>query len=230
MQKTKIEWTDYVWNPIKGFCPNDCWYCYAKRIYQRFRWDPKIRYELDDLRIIHDLKGKEYSKIFVCSTFELFHPITNTLLFPLTEGSDMTYRDMIFSIIKDNPQHTFQILTKFPQNIDREMPDNVWLGTTVTNQIDLSRITHIELIKAKKRFVSFEPLLGYINWEGFRLEFSSLDWIIVGQLTGHGKKYNPQKYWINQIKFYAGYYGIPLFMKNNLKEIWGEPLIQEFPG
>lgn len=138
-------------------------------------------------------------------------------------------RDVIFSRIKANPQHTFQILTKFPQNIDRPMPDNVWLGTTITKQEELSRMTHMELIEAKKRFVSFEPLFGFLNWEGFRLEFSSLDWMIVGQLTGHGKKYEPKKYWINQIKFYAGYYGIPLFMKNNLKEIWGEPLIQEFP-
>ena len=229
MQKTNIEWTDYVFNPIKGLCPVDCKlpdgksYCYARKIYKRFT--PQWRgwsgsgepFVLADEFVQLD-KLKKPSKIFVCSTFELFHP------------SVKKHIHWVFNAIEKNPQHTFQILTKFPRNIDRPMPDNVWLGTTVTNQGELYRITQMEKIKAKRRFVSFEPLLDFINWDGFRLEFSPLDWMIVGQLTGHGKKHEPKKYWINQIKFYAGYYGIPLFMKNNLKEIWGEPLIQEFPN
>ncbi len=37
MNKTKIEWTDYTWNPVVG-CKNGCWYCYAKRMNDRFGW------------------------------------------------------------------------------------------------------------------------------------------------------------------------------------------------
>ena len=209
-----IGWTDKTVNPIKGMCKGGCWYCWTKPLYKRKFLQPELSLNLD----VFFKLPKSPKKIFLCSTHDLFG-----------DWIPSWWRTAIFERIEANPQHTFQILTKFPQNIDRPMPDNVWLGTTVTNQAELSRITHIELIEAKRRFVSFEPLLGYINWEGFRLEFSSLDWIIVGQLTGHGKKYEPKKYWINQIKFYARYYGIPLFMKNNLKEIFGEPLIQEFP-
>lgn len=35
MNKTKIEWCDSTWNPVTG-CLNDCEYCYAKKIANRF--------------------------------------------------------------------------------------------------------------------------------------------------------------------------------------------------
>lgn len=231
MQRTKIEWTDYVWNPIKGLCPVGCWYCYARRMYKRFKWNPRVRYELDDLKILNDLKGKEGSKIFVCSTFELFHPITNTLLFPLTEGSDMTYRDMVFSIIKDHPQHTFQILTKLPQNIDREMPNNVWLGVSIEKGNDneaWKRIYYLKEIGSKTKFVSIEPMLGMLNTP-IILNMVDFDWFIFGRLTGYGNKYNPDKRWIEPAVNYFKGYKKPIFLKDNLTEIWGESLIQEFP-
>ncbi len=236
MHKTKIEWTDYTWNPIKGICPVGCWYCYARKMYKRFGWNPEVRLDGElfgscqdafapNIKIYEMLdRIKPGSKIFICSTCELFHPKIHK-----------EWRDAIFQAIKENPQYTFQILTKFPQNIDRPMPDNVWLGVTVTKEDELDRLMYLSSVqaknrnKAKIRFVSFEPLLEHIQWGGYRVEFSSLDWIIVGQLTGHGKLYEPFPFWISQIKIYAGHYGIPLFMKNNLKKIWGDPLIQEFP-
>jgi len=30
-QKSKIEWTDYTWNPITG-CLKNCDYCYARKM------------------------------------------------------------------------------------------------------------------------------------------------------------------------------------------------------
>lgn len=35
MNKTKIEWCDYTWNPVTG-CLHECEYCYARRIARRF--------------------------------------------------------------------------------------------------------------------------------------------------------------------------------------------------
>lgn len=35
MEKTKIEWCDSTWNPVTG-CRNDCVYCYARRMANRF--------------------------------------------------------------------------------------------------------------------------------------------------------------------------------------------------
>lgn len=36
MNKTKIEWADYTWNPVTG-CLHNCTYCYARRIANRFK-------------------------------------------------------------------------------------------------------------------------------------------------------------------------------------------------
>jgi len=38
MNKSKIEWCDYTWNPITG-CLHGCEYCYARRIANRFKGD-----------------------------------------------------------------------------------------------------------------------------------------------------------------------------------------------
>lgn len=35
MNKTKIEWADYTWNPVTG-CLHGCQYCYARKIAERF--------------------------------------------------------------------------------------------------------------------------------------------------------------------------------------------------
>lgn len=213
MQKTKIEWTDYTWNPIKGICPVGCWYCYARRLYERFKMNPEVRIE----DIYEQFWPQKPSKIFVCSTFELFHPSIPKI-----------FRDVIFSRIENQSQHIFQILTKFPQNIDRPMPDNVWLGVSITGNRDIHRVKKLLMKQAKVRFVSIEPFLKpiYVLSSDF---LRKMDWIILGRLTGHGKKYDPFRAWIEGFEAFANAMNIPLFMKDNLKEIWGEPLIQEMP-
>jgi len=72
LQRTKIEWTDFVWNPVKGICPVGCFYCYARKMYKRFGWDETIRLDSDEL--VRPMVLSKPSKIFVCSTFEIFSP------------------------------------------------------------------------------------------------------------------------------------------------------------
>jgi len=72
MNKTKIEWTNYSWSPVVG-CKHGCWYCYAKRMNDRFKWikkwnEPKFYPE----RLNEPYKLKKFSKIFVCSMAGLF--------------------------------------------------------------------------------------------------------------------------------------------------------------
>ncbi len=53
MQKSKIEWlqnsidgsSGYSANPIKGICQQGCDYCYAIKMYKRFKWSPEVRYD-----------------------------------------------------------------------------------------------------------------------------------------------------------------------------------------
>lgn len=229
MQKTKIEWTDYTWNPIKGICPTGCWYCYARRMYQRFGWDSEVKLDEELFGSCQDAfapninvyekfeRIKSGSKIFICSMFELFHPQV-----------PREWRDAIFQAIKEHPQHIFQILTKFPQNIDRPIPDNVWLGVSITQNRDIHRVKKLLRKQAKVKFVSIEPFLKpiYILSSEF---LRKMDWIILGKLTGYGKKYAPLRTWIEGFEAFAKAMDIPLFMKDNLKGIWEEPLIQEMP-
>lgn len=234
MNRTRIEWVKnpdgtqgYSWNPIRGLCPVDCKlpdgrsYCYARKIYKRFTPQWRGWSGTDEPFILADEfvqldKLKKPTKIFVCSTYELFH------------SPDKFARDEIFKVIEKCSHHTFQILTKFPQNIDRPMPDNVWLGVTVTNDKDWWRAKKLQekSIKAKIKFLSLEPL-----FERVRLRVvTHIDWIIIGKLTGYGNKHNPPKDWLVQYVGSCFFWNMPLFMKNNLKEIWKpDDLIQEFP-
>jgi len=181
-------------------------------MYKRFKWDERVSitgfYPADKMQKIKP------SKIFICSTFELFHPEVSK-----------NWRDLIFNVIKKYPHHTFQILTKLPQNIDREMPENVWLGISVTNRPDvLIRAEDFGSAKARIKFVSVEPFL-----ESLGILPYPIDWCIIGRLTGHGKKHNPTRKAIKRIVETCQHDNIPVFLKDNLREIWGEPLIQEFP-
>jgi len=76
--------------------------------------------------------------------------------------------------------------------------------------------------------VSIEPLLAAGFDPGPNGLWRNLDWIIVGRLSGHGKRFDPTKSSLERVRDLAAYWNIPLFMKNNLSEIWGKSLIQEF--
>jgi len=223
MNKTKIEWTDMTWNPIKGLCPMGCWYCYARRFYKRFKWNPEIR--LDEKELLKPLNLKKPKKIFVCSTIELFHP-----------EIPRHFRNKIFDVMAVANWHTYQILTKLPAFVDREMLANVWLGTSATSFIgqEFEKIQSLLKCKAKIRFVSLEPYLKpyYIKRE--RLSqfdewwLKDIDWLIIGGITGV-KGPRPTRDDICDLIELAKNYCVPVFIKDNLADIWGEPLIQEFP-
>ena len=217
-----ISWTDYTWNPIKGLCPVGCWYCYARAMYKRFKLDEDLRLHLVERLAPRFIKKP--AKIFVCSTIEIFHPRISA-----------KWRDMIFSIINQCPQHTFQILTKMPENIDRHMPDNVWLGVSAGDDLKKSaeRMRNFSKYIMQNEgfyFLSLEPLIyGDISYCSFENVFPLFGWIIVGRLTGHGKRYDPPRKYIEGIVDNCQELQIPIFLKNNLKEIWGEKLIQKWP-
>jgi len=235
MNKSKIEWCNFSWNPVKGLCPEDCKtpdgksYCYARAMYRRFGWDEKISYDYAPLEAYGKIKSG--SRVFVCSTFELFN-----------ERVDH-FRPSIFSTIESRPDLTFIILTKRPERIDRPMPDNVWLGVSCDGsdwERDDARIEALEqMTTAKVKFISYEPLLGspryWGHWTDDRI--GGVQWIIAGKLTGRRpkdigcfKSYNDMvRGHIETLIVLARRDKIPLFLKDNLKDIWGGPLIQEYP-
>jgi len=156
-------------------------------------------------RLDEPYKLKKPSKIFVCSVADLF--ATWTLPY---------WRDMVLEVIENCPiQHIFQLLTKNPERIptDYKFPNNVWVGTTVTNENrDWRNIEMIKAVNAKVKFVSFEPLLGRIPHDS---GLKGIDWVIIGKLTGSRRvKLDPE--WVSEILAETKHYGIPVFMKDNL--------------
>ena len=211
-----ISWTDYTWNPVRGLCPVGCKYCYARAMYKRFKLDPEIRPASGNFEHLRKFKKLEAgTKIFVCSTIEIFHPEIKPM-----------WRSLIFKIIRESPHLIFQILTKMPENIDRPMPDNVWLGVSVTGEdelIDMWTLDALREAKAKVKFVSYEPMLDWLDTDIF------FDWLIIGKLTGFGAKHKPRRHWIDELITKARMKNTAIFLKNNLREIMGGKLIQEFP-
>jgi protein gp37 len=221
MNKTKIEWTDYSWNPITG-CKHGCWYCYARRLCLRFKkifpngFEPTFYPE----RLKEPWDLKKPSKIFVCSISDLF-----------ASWTPCEWRDQVMVSIYQCPvKHTFQLLTKNPERIPWHHAwyhqHNVWIGTTVTNTDGDWR--NIEEIKKEKvsgvRFVSFEPILGELPANAC---LEGIDWVIIGKLTGSQKiKLDP--WWVASVYNEARRHDIPVFMKNNLKPTF-EAKYQEFP-
>jgi protein gp37 len=212
MTKTKIEWADYTWNPIKGYCSIGCEYCYARRMYDRFKWDKALRFDEQELDRLDSIKKP--SRIFVGSTIEMYY--------------DHIPKDWVYKIIERSwifPEHTFITLTKAPWNLRAYIfPSWWWVGVTMdsnttTRDIQLRELKNIH----GKKFISFEPLLS----DMFSITFDWADWVIIGGLTGKNKFY-PPKEWIIDIENKADNFKIPIFEKNNLKKEWIKKPRREF--
>jgi protein gp37 len=212
MNKTKIDWADYTWNPVVG-CKHGCSYCYAKRLNDRFNYIPDwTKPTFYPERLGEPYKIKKPSKIFVGSMCDLF-------------GSWIkdSWIEKILEVVEENPRHQFMFLTKNSYGYDEfsrnhcyyyYFPKNAWLGVTVTGlekdaqeKIDELRVLPYGGYKTYT-FVSFEPLLSDVS----QLDISGIDLIIVGAMTGVGA-IKPKKEWIKGIKHKN------IFYKSNIKEI-----------
>lgn len=193
MSKSKIEWTDAVWNPTTG-CSKvsaGCANCYAEREWHRLAGNPKTTYygrKFNEVachpeRLDQPLQWKRPRKIFVNSMSDLFH-----------EDVPDGFIDKVFAVMSDAAQHTFMILTKRPDRMMKYLsPDNprytakeiyyltkkvagkfdcdlhwplpnVWLGVSVENQAAADeRIPLLLQTRARMRFISVEPLLGPVD-------------------------------------------------------------------
>jgi len=226
--KSSIGWCSMTLNPIKGLCPMGCRlpdgriYCYysgelgfAQRFFKR---DPELRL---DLSVFSSLP-KTPKRIFLCSTNDYWG-----------DWIPDEWREAIRKKTEQYPQHTFQLLTKQPQNLSKysPYPDNWWVGVTITNnyQVGLANLFFDRhKVKAKIRFISFEPLLEEIK-NLWGIDERDIQWVIIGRLTGFGHRYDPEVEWIENIVKVCKKSGIPVYLKENLKQIWKGKLIQEIP-
>lgn len=194
-----------------------CDRCYAETMSKRFAgkkgWGPKddpFRVTMHPERVEKPGFPRKPSRIFVCSMGDLFHQRVSDI-----------FRRMVFEVMRQHPEHTFQILTKRPSVMRSMLTDykgikcpNAWLGVTAENQEQADKRIPILLdTPAALRFVSCEPLLGPIN---LRPYLSQLDWVIVGGETGPGARFM-NGHWVDSLGKQCGYgANVPMFLKQ-----WG---------
>jgi len=223
MNKTKIEWCDYTWNPVRG-CLHDCPYCYGKRVDGRFG-DGSFAPTFHPERLQQPLRAKKTSRIFVGSMADLFGEWdwktgNNTLPRHSVVGE-------ILDIVDQCPQHTFIFLTKNPRGMQGfDFPANCWCGTSVENQEKAdARIPELLRVKCKTKFISLEPILGAVDFD-FVAGPGDPDWLIIGAQTGPGAV-KPNADWIDNAISQCMEANVPVFVKDNV----GYPeQIQMFPG
>ncbi len=234
MGKTKIEWTDFSWNPVTG-CDNQLpcrKNCYARRMAKRLAGrygypeapnEFKPTFHADKLD--EPKKIKKPSRIFVCSMGDMF-----------CDGVSKEWRSAVTDKIRVCPQHTFIILTKKPYNAvihqqaihGRLYPENLIIGTSASTQEELNlRIRSLVQISATRRIISLEPLLEgisiiealdvlvKINGEYEVPAVNAASWlhgVIVGGETGTGARpMHPD--WVRKIRDDCKELGIKFFFK-----------------
>lgn len=232
MNRTKIDWCDYTWNPAVGCWgpggtredPRWCPYCYAKRIAERFKGGSAYPLGFEPTchlskRINEPVMLKKPSWIFVGSMTDMLGPWSWRVPWNGAEMPGYRILQAVIDVVKKCPQHTFVFLTKHPERVGLvRWPSNAIVGTTVTSAADAERIrelvkgSHFSTATPKARcMVSFEPLMGDIGGA----ELSGIDWVIIGAQTGPGAK-PPKPEWVQAIIDQAREARIPVFLKDNL--------------
>lgn len=215
MATTKIEWTESTWNPITG-CTKlsaGCKFCYAEVMARRLKAMGQPKYKNGFKLTLHPetlnepYAWKKPKMIFVNSMSDLFHV-----------DVPIDYIQKIFKVIKENPQHTFQVLTKRADILryyDSEgwldWPHNLWMGVTVEDSTVTSRIDNLRKTKARVKFLSCEPLLSSLP----EMNLEGIDWVIVGGESGRTPR-PIQEEWVIDIKEQCAKAGAAFYFKQ-----WG---------
>lgn len=184
--------------PEYGFYPN------FDPFYPRF-WPDKI-----SALVQGNTSRRKERGVFVCDMSDLFGI-----------GVPENWTARIIDAIKGCWRDRFYLLTKQPQNLVKfsPFPDNCWVGVTATTDDMLSSaILYLHNIKAKIKYISFEPLLEQMKDLSFTLKYSHIaDWLIIGAQTKPAKK--PELQWVKDIIEAADTAGIPVFLKDNIYKL-----------
>lgn len=213
MAQSSIEWTELTWNPTTGCdkVSQGCKYCYAEVMTKRLKamgiekYTNGFEVTLHPETLSTPYKWKKPKIVFVNSMSDLFHPKV-----PLEYIKD------VFRVMKDNPQHIFQVLTKranrlLELNQELKWTKNIWMGVSVEDEKVLDRVDFLRKTNAEIKFLSCEPLIAPLP----NLNLNGIDWVIVGGESG--RKPRPiEKEWVEEIQQNCKINNVPFFFKQ-----WG---------
>lgn len=260
MNKSRIEYVDHTWNPITGCrhnCPY-CYarrmtarFAGDVRLNKMAKKDYSLVPAADggsDLYVLDSPMTNETGNALVYPFgFEpTYHRYRMDTLDKLKMGNNIFVGAMadvfgewvpdewikeIMNVCRLHPIHNYMFLTKNPERYERidaagilPADKNMWYGSTLTRPEDKCFISN-----SHNTFWSIEPIHApFKMWE--KDEFSP-DWVIIGAETGRQKdKTIPKKEWIDDIVNRCDIDGVPVFMKDSLIPIMGEPnMRRDFP-
>lgn len=190
-KNSKIEWTTHTFNPWWGCVKMSpaCKHCYAeswakrvgnkvwgisaeRRFFGGKHWSEPLKWNAAAAA------SGERARVFCASMGDVFEH---------REDLDV-WRDKLWELIEATPSLDWLLLTKRPDRVNDcvpwsdRWPSNVWLGTTVENQIWADkRLPSLASTGAAVRFISAEPLLGPVDIQPWA---DDIDWVITGGESG----------------------------------------------
>lgn len=182
MAQSSIEWTEMTWNPVTG-CTKisaGCKYCYAEVMAKRLqamgieKYINAFKLTLHEDALNMPYTWKKQKIVFVNSMSDLFH-----------EDVPLDFIKKVFKVMNENPQHTFQVLTKRADRLlsihqEFNWTHNIWMGVSVEDNRVMSRIDWLSQTNARTKFLSCEPLIGPL----LNMNLQNIDWVIVGGESG----------------------------------------------
>ena len=220
--KSAIEWTEATWNPTTG-CDRvspGCDRCYALTLSKRLKAMGSPKYQIDGdprtsgpgFRLTLHPSSLDVPRrwsaprlVFVNSMSDLFH-----------DDVPLEFIKQVFDVVRETPQHTYQVLTKRAQRLSRaagelDWPPNLWMGVSVESRRYAFRINHLRRVRAAVRFVSAEPLLGPLG----ALDLEGIQWLIAGGESGANARPMEQA-WATELRDTCTSAGVAFFFKQ-----WG---------
>lgn len=239
-RSTGIAWTRSTFNPWIG-CTEvspGCDGCYARELDKRHRYGGTTHWGVGVERYVTSLdywlkpekwnetaiKERASGKIEDKSDWHTpgFWPVFPSMCDPFDNEAPEGLRATFWQLIADNPHLTWLLLTKRIGNAQKMLPwrngeewPNVWVGASIVNQEEADRdLPKLQNLSAAKRFVSYEPALGPVDWERF-LSFGLIDQVIVGGESSQGK-HRARRFAIERArkaKHACSLHGVAFFMK-----------------
>lgn len=234
LNQTDISWCDFTLNPAAGCSPVSpgCANCYAAEqaavVARRFR---EIR--PDDARKYMELATVKPGRTNWTGSVALFPermdaPRKRKKPATIFLGSmtDLLYEQIpedflwrIVSMIRECSQHTFMVLTKREHRLPwlnstmlatGGWPPNLYMGCTVESQDHVGRVTALQAIRANRRFLSVEPMLGPITFP----DLTGVHLVITGGESGNNfRPFNPA--WASAVRDQCAAAGVAFHHKQN---------------
>lgn len=205
-----IGWAKWSWNPITG-CLHNCPYCYARDIANRFYeqgFEPSLMPER--LTAPQNQRPRETADMADRNIF------TGSMADMFGNWVPEEWIEAVMASVHRSPDWNFLFLTKFPKRmIDRDVPKNVWLGTSVDMQSRVKAVEDVfERVPAHTRWLSIEPLIEPLTFSRPEL----FQWVVIGGASQSSKTpaWQPPFEWVADLYMQFKRAGASVYIKDNV--------------